>query len=261
MSASAHTPVIVLTGASKGIGLAVAKILLETFDARVVAISRTRSPELLELLERHTTRVLTVECDVTDEEGLTRAIGLAEKTFGAIDGMILNAGVIDPMGRIDSPEITLSQWKSHFDVNFFSLVTALRAALPTLRKSQVGGRVVFVSSGSAVSGMTGGGPYNAGKAAMNSLCRTIANEEPDVAFVAVRPGMVNTAMQDNVRANVGSMSEQDKQRFLKPHADGTLLRPEDPGHVIAALALKAPKTLSGQFVSWDKDECAEFRRK
>lgn len=75
------------------------------------------------------------------------------------------------MGKIASPDIPLDAWKHHFDVNFFSLITALRATLPELRKSELGGKVVFVSSGSATGSTAGWGPYNASKAALNSLCR------------------------------------------------------------------------------------------
>lgn len=143
-----------------------------------------------------------------NESSLNNAIALAEQRYKHIDGLILNAGTLEPLGPIggDSP---LSAWKNHFDVNFFSLVTALKAGLPALRRSELGGRVVFVSSGSAVKGSVGWGPYSAGKAAMNSLCRydiaqwcnhfrdntpfrTIAEEEPTIISVALRPGMVDT---------------------------------------------------------------------
>lgn len=57
------------------------------------------------------------------------------------------------------------------DVNFFSLITLIKASLPALRKSEHGGRIVMISSGAAVKGTPGWAPYNASKAAMNSLCR------------------------------------------------------------------------------------------
>lgn len=71
--------------------------------------------------------------------------------------MVLNAGTLDPLGRIDAPETTVDSWKTHFDVNFFSLVSVLKITLPTLRKSELGGRVVFVSSGAAVGSTAGWG--------------------------------------------------------------------------------------------------------
>jgi len=108
---------------------------------------------------------------------------------------VLNAGTLDPLTRIASPDAAdLDQWRRHFDTNFFSLVSALQVATPLLRESKApgGARVVFVSSGAAVGGTGGWGPYNAGKAAMNSLARTYANEEPNIVSVAFRPGVVDT---------------------------------------------------------------------
>ena len=68
-------------------------------------------------------------------------------------------------------------------------------------------------------------------------------------------------MQDIIRT-VGPehMRKGDLERFTQAHAGGNLVKPEDSGYVIAALSLKAPKELSGKFVSWNSDECREFRR-
>ena len=76
------------------------------------------------------------------------------------------------------------------DVNFFSLLYTIQAALPALRESN--GKVIFVSSGASLKGVHAWGPYSASKAAVNSLCRTLAAEEKGVVSVAVRPGTVNT---------------------------------------------------------------------
>lgn len=100
-------------------------------------------------------QTLTCRCCRTDDAGLSQAISLTLKTYGRIDGLILNAGTLDPMGRIDTPENGLDSWKKHFDVNFFSLVSTLKATLPSLRQNE--GRVVFVSSGAAVSNTAGWG--------------------------------------------------------------------------------------------------------
>lgn len=112
------------------------------------------------------------------------------------------------------------------------------------------------------------------------FCRTLAEEEPDVVSVAVRPGMVDTGvrsllespefctdnkspqMQATLRqTGAPHMSKADHDKFVEVHATGKLVRPEDCGHVIAALALKAPAEFSGKFVAWDSDECQPFRQK
>jgi NAD(P)-dependent dehydrogenase (short-subunit alcohol dehydrogenase family) len=103
---------------------------------------------------------------------MIRAIDQARQTYGNIDSLVLNAGIVEPLGYIGHPEIDTNAWRAHFEVNFFPLVVALKAALPSLRNSDLGGRVVFMSSGAAVTGNTGSGPYSAAKAAMNGLCRS-----------------------------------------------------------------------------------------
>jgi len=68
-------------------------------------------------------------------------------------------------------------------------------------------------------------------------------------------------MQVLVRSNgAASMDETDHQAFVRAYAEGKLVKPEDCGHVIAALSLRASKHLSGQFVSWDSDDCKAYRK-
>lgn len=110
----------------------------------------------------------------TDESAQAQAFTRAKDTFGPVlDGLILNAGTLDPLGRVGDPTVPLDAWKHHFDVNFFSLVSALNVALPALRTSPNTGRVIFVSSGAATGNTPGWAPYNAAKAAMNSLARYV----------------------------------------------------------------------------------------
>ncbi|KAH7887678.1 hypothetical protein F5I97DRAFT_2010812 [Phlebopus sp. FC_14] len=254
-------PVVLITGASKGIGLAVTTSLLEEHRALVVALSRSTTPELNQLCDRHGSSLLSVECDVTDEDGQSRAITLAQTTFNRIDALVLNAGTLDPLGRIDNPEITLDAWKRHFDINVFSLVGAIKASLPALRSCPNGGKVIFISSGAATGNTPGWAAYNAGKAAMNSLARTLAKEEPQIVSLALAPGKVDTAMQASLRSSgAAHMTEADHKIFVDAYEKGTLVKPHDVGYVIAGLALRAPISLSGSFVRWDSEECKEFRR-
>ncbi|PFH52795.1 hypothetical protein AMATHDRAFT_188943 [Amanita thiersii Skay4041] len=269
--ASPRRPVVIVTGASKGIGLAVTRILLQKFNAIVIGLSRSQPPDKFSA-----DSFFFVECDITDETALTNAIERVKSTHQHIDGLVLSAGTLHPLCRI-ADTTPLSEWKTHFDLAFFSLVTAVKAALPALRNSDLGGKIIFLSSGAAIKGTAGWGPYNASKAAMNSLCRTLAEEEPLVVSVAVRPGMVDTDVSERVcettqafirpqmqaclRATGEShMDKASYDLFIGAYNEGKLIRPEDCGHVVASLALNAPQSLSGEFLSWDSDVCKPFRK-
>lgn len=68
-------------------------------------------------------------------------------------------------------------------------------------------------------------------------------------------------MQATLRATGQQyMNKNHHSMFVQTHSDGKLVEPEDCGHVIAALSVEAPKSLSGQFVSWDSEECKPFRK-
>ncbi|KAG8716144.1 hypothetical protein FRC11_008625 [Ceratobasidium sp. 423] len=242
----ASSPVIIVTGASRGIGLAVVGALLKSYKARVVTLSRTRTPEISALASEHQDSLVLFEGDVTKEQSALSAVDLAKSKFGRLDGLILNAGVLEPIGRIGSSELSVEDWKSVFDVNFFALLPLIKVGLPLLRESH--GRVIFVSSGAATGGIAGWGPYNASKAAMNSLTRTLASEEKDIVSVAVRPGVVDTEPEEH-------------ERFITLHAGSQLVKPEDTGHVIAGLSVGAKPELSGAFVDWQSEEVKEFRQK
>ncbi|KAG8903065.1 hypothetical protein FRB99_003771, partial [Tulasnella sp. 403] len=240
-----------------GIGLEVTRILLGKLSTKVVAFSRSSTPELGDLKIQHGDSLTIFQGDVTSSDAIASAITTTLATYGQLDGVVLNAGTLDPLGRIVSTPI--QAWKTAFDINFFSLVEMLQASVPHLRTTN--GRVVYVSSGAAVSATAAWGPYNAAKAAGNSLVRTLANEEPDITIVALRPGAVDTEMQANLRAKgKAHMKPEEMERFVTMHEGGKLVKPQDCGHVIAALAVSATKDLSGKFVSWDEPSLAPYRQ-
>lgn len=122
-----------------------------------------------------------------------------------------------------------------------------KAALPHLRESK--GRIILTSSGAANTGYIGWGLYGSTKAALNHLALTLKNEEPEVTTVSVQPGVVDTDMQLEIREEHLSYMGSDAQKFTSIHKDGKLLRPEQPAHVFAKLALDAPHELSGKILA------------
>lgn len=111
----------------------------------------------------------------TDKAGFENAILGALETWGHINGLVLNAGTVDPLGPISGPTSTLDAWRQAFEINFFSLVGALQTTIPLLRANggDISGRVIFVSSGASTGNTYGWAPYNSSKAAMKSLCRCV----------------------------------------------------------------------------------------
>ncbi|KAI4170799.1 MAG: hypothetical protein LQ343_004688 [Gyalolechia ehrenbergii] len=231
---------IVVTGASRGIGFAIAEYLISN-SHNVVLLARSAEP-LGKLREKSPDQVSVCAGDLADFSFAEKGVEIAKKDFGRLDGLILNHGVLDPATRIatSNPEA----WRRCFDVNFLSLI---KAALPSLRKTN--GRVIFTSSGASMKAYSTWGAYGASKAAMNHLNLTLAAEEPCVTCVAIRPGVVDTQMQLDVREKHSElMDEKDVSKFHGLHQEGKLIKPEKPGHVIAKLAIGAPKELSGKFL-------------
>ena len=186
------------------------------------------------------------------------AVDSAIKSFGSIDGLILNSGMIK-FERIDDPNSSsIESWKEVFDVNFFSLVSILKHSLTHLRESK--GKVIFISSGASVGGIASWGSYNTSKAALNSLCRTLASEEPTITSIALRPGVVDTEMQAQLRSEGKEiMNGPNYKHFHGLYETSKLVKPEGPAEVIANLSIRADAKLSGQFLSWDSEELARYR--
>ncbi|KAG0136976.1 hypothetical protein HOY82DRAFT_589189 [Tuber indicum] len=247
---SIPNPVIILTGGSRGTGLAIATHLLTTTSAHVLAISRSTPLTLEHLQLTYPDTFRHLSADLSNSTTAPQAIATAINTWGRIDSLIINHGVLDPVAKI--ADANVEEWERAFRTNFFAAVQLISAALPSLRRRGGGGRVVFVSSGAAVTGYQGWGAYGASKAALNHLCATLAAEEAGVIAVAVRPGVigVDTQMQEDIREKHGEGMGASHERFRKLKEEGKLLRPEQPGNVIARLALEAERNLTGKFLKY-----------
>ncbi|KAH9820930.1 putative dehydrogenase [Teratosphaeria destructans] len=245
---------ILLTGASRGIGLAIAHYLLKQ-NHKLVVVARSEGP-LRELEKQYNGQVAVVTGDASDFSLGKKAVEAARKHFQKLDGVVVNHGVLDPVKRVK--DSSAEEWRTAYDVNFFSAVAIAQAALPLLRESK--GTILFTSSGAASNSYETWGAYGSSKAALNHLAATLGHEEKEIVSIAVRPGVVDTEMQRDIREKHNtSMSEKDAAKFKELKETGGLLKPEQPGHVMAKLVVNAPKELSGKFLTWNAEELKAFQ--
>jgi len=210
----------------------------------VVAVARSNDP-LQKLQKEYPEQVKPLVGDLADFSIGKKAVDLAKSTWNRLDGLIVNHGVLNPVKRI--ADANAEDWRECFDINVFSAVAIIKEALPSLRHSK--GKIILVSSGAAVSAYATWGAYGASKSVLNHIALTLAAEEPAVTSISIRPGIVDTGMQRELREIYNTvMDKKDAEKFASLKADGKLLKPEQPGHVIAKLSLDGPKDLSGQFL-------------
>lgn len=249
-------PVVIVTGASRGLGAAGARACA-ALGAHVVLSARSE-PDLEEVAAQITAEgghAAVLAADVRIESDCRRLVGTTVEQFDRIDALVNNAGTLDPIQRVDHADP--HAWYVNWQVNVLGPVMLSRAALPPLRRSA--GRIVNVSSGAAVRPIVGWGAYSAAKAAMVQLTSVLAEEEPVVTSVALRPGSVDTEMQSLIRASgAGEMDEEEYLDYVRRHEQGLLLPPEWPGRAMATLALRAAHEWSGEFMRWDDERLADL---
>ncbi|KAJ3253025.1 hypothetical protein HK103_001035 [Boothiomyces macroporosus] len=228
--------VVILTGSSKGIGFSILKELL---NANSIVVGCGRSPANYSHPNYH-----YVQVDLSVPSSAFTLYNETIKKYNHIDSVIHNAGIIQfqNIKDIDTQQLALL-----FQINLFSGMELVKHCLPELRKNH--GSVILVSSGAAVRPVVGWGAYCTSKAALNSFASILGVEEPLVATVAVRPGVVDTEMQTDIRKQGGGiMSENEHSKFVGLKENGGLIDPSEPARKIAHLALHPNLDLSGKFV-------------
>jgi len=231
----------IVTGASRGLGLAIAQILLRS-SHNVFLVARAET-ELKRLKQENQGTVDYLAADLSDFSTASKVVEAAVKTFGKVDGIVINHGVLAPITKIS--ESSAEEWRKLYDINVFSPLALMKEAIPELRKTN--GRVVFVSSGAAAFAMPAWGAYGTSKAAVNHINAHVAAEEPSITSVAISPGKVDTDMQKQIREEgKAGMTAESHAAFVNEHESGKLLPADLPGTVIAKLVDNAPKSFSGK---------------
>lgn len=238
--------VVAITGASRGLGRAVAeRLAAEGCDLAVCARNGSPLDDFAdELRGRYGVRVYPRTTDVTDHDGLNEFIQQSVTVLGSLYGLVVNAG--GSRGRALS-ESTADDWAVTFQMNTIHAAMAMRATVPHLRG---GGSVVLVSS---VSGWKPAPPaqYSAAKAAMIHLGACLARElGPDAVRVnVVCPGsmLIPGRRWDRMRTE----DPQAFERFAAEFPNGRLVDPGDVASVIAFLLSDQARAVNGACIAVD----------
>ena len=185
--------IAIVTGASRGIGWEIALGFAdEGADIAVCARDESRLKQLISKIEQHGRRAIAVRADVSKETDVQRLVDRTMEAYGRIDVLCNNAGVAH-RGGVD--ELDPAKWDEVIAVNLRGPFLCSRAVLPHMKRQNYG-RIVDVSSGAAVNCSPGFAAYNASKAALNSLSRTLANEVTgyNILVNAMSPGSLKTDM-------------------------------------------------------------------
>ncbi|HYT80491.1 MAG TPA: SDR family oxidoreductase [Actinomycetota bacterium] len=192
MASGRDRPVALITGASRGLGLALARELAHRGWALVIdARGGARLGDVLTELSA-ATEVRAIPGDVSDEQHRDDLVRAAEE-LGRLDLLVNNASTLGLSPQPTLDRYPLEEIARVYGVNALAPLGLFQRALPLLRSS--GGRVVNVTSDAAIEGYPGWGGYGSSKAALEQLSKVLAVEHPELKIYWVDPGDMNTQMQ------------------------------------------------------------------
>lgn len=232
-----------ITGASRGIGRAIALRLAAEGSSIAVGFFRNRSKahEVCTEIEGHGVKALPVKVHVGDAEAIDRAFDEVGEVFGSLDVFVSNAasGVLRPLSEIDA-----KSWGWTMDVNGRALLLGAQRAAPLM---SAGGNIIALTSAGSTRVLPAYGAVGASKAAIESLVRYLAVElAPGIRANAVSPGVVDT---DALRHFPDREGLLEHGRSRTPA--GRLATPEDVAGVVSFLCSPGADMIRGQVIVVD----------
>jgi NADP-dependent 3-hydroxy acid dehydrogenase YdfG len=193
-------PTALITGASGGIGSAIADALAPTHTLLLAGRPSDRLDAVAKRLD-----ATTFPLDLTDPDEIESACEIVDE----LDVLVHNAGLSIPGSVAESH---VDEWRATFAVNVFGAVALTLALLPALRGA--GGQVVFINSGSGRRASPNMASYSASKFALRAFADSLRDSEPDLRVTTIYPGRTDTGMQRELVAFEGG--QYDPARILRP---------------------------------------------
>ncbi|HEX3990232.1 MAG TPA: SDR family oxidoreductase [Acetobacteraceae bacterium] len=237
--------VIIVTGASRGIGAA-ASIALAKAGANVMLLARNGAlaADVAQSIIASGGLAGAASCDVSDYAAVEALVSDTESRFGRVDALINNAGVIEPIASIADSDP--AEWARNVQINLVGAFNPIRALLPRMIKAG-GGTIVNVSSGAAIRPLEGWSAYCSAKAGLAMLTQAIKVENPanGIRVFGFQPGTTDTDMQVTIRASGINVVSKIPRQNLTPVAH--------PATAIVYLCTPEADDLNGQEFSLRDD--------
>jgi NAD(P)-dependent dehydrogenase (short-subunit alcohol dehydrogenase family) len=189
---------VLITGASRGIGAEAARVFAEA-GANVALVARS-ADSIADLAGEIGQKAVAIPCDISRYWEVAQAVENCVTAFGGLDILINNAGVIEPISRMD--EADPEGWGQVIDINLKGVFHGMRAALPVM-ESAGGGTILTISSGAAHNPIEAWSHYCASKAgaAMLTMCLHKEMGDKGIRAMGLSPGTVATQMQREIKAS------------------------------------------------------------
>jgi meso-butanediol dehydrogenase / (S,S)-butanediol dehydrogenase / diacetyl reductase len=246
--------VAIVTGAGRGIGRATALELARLgADIVIAELDQTGAKRTSEEVGALGRRAVVAQTDVTSRADLRAMVDRAKADFGRIDILVNNAGIYRAAATLD---VTEEHWDAIMTINAKAVFFATQAVLPVML-AQKRGSIVSLASMAGKIGSKTNLPYNASKAAVISMTKSLAlaHAADGIRVNCVCPGFVETDMWTAVARDQGKLLGMTAEEFTRQRASqvplGRMEKPEDVAHVIAFLAGPRSGYMTGQALSVD----------
>lgn len=236
--------VAVVTGAAKGIGRSIAEKFAQAgANTVIVDFDQTAGEETARQLSQKYAQALFVKADVAAAEDLQQVREQVFATFGRVDVLVINAGI---SYRHSVEEISIEEWQRVLHINLDGSFYTIKAFYDDFLANQ--GKIIFVTSGSAITGTGGGAHYASSKAGQHGLMRTISKElgPKGVNVNAIAPRVIQTEILDHLYPDEASRAE-----LLKKIPISRIGQPEDIANLALFLASPESSYIHGQIILAD----------